>query len=235
MTPVTSRPQHAPSMRPPCGQQGIARTGLPLPIRLLGLVDYGRGLALQAEALAQIEAGGVPGIVLGLRHPPTVTLGRRTAPEELRAPPEELARLGIGLFRVDRGGGATYHYPDQAVVYPVLDTERLRLTVPALLERVRDALLDTLATFGIAGAWEPDRPGVYVDGAKIASVGLHLSRGRTTHGVALNVGPDWHGFDLIDPCKMRGLPITSIADLTGAAPDTDSVCEHLARGIARRC
>jgi lipoate-protein ligase B len=204
-------------------------------VRLLGLVDYERGLALQTEALAQVDAGDAPGIVLGLRHPPTVTLGRRTAPEELRVTPDELARRGIGLFRVDRGGGATFHYPDQAVVYPILDIERLRLRVPDLLDRVRDALLDTLATFGVAGIWAPDRPGVYVGGAKIASVGLHLSRGRTTHGVALNVGQDWDGFDLIDPCKMRGLPITSIADLTGVAPHPDSVCEHLACGIARRC
>lgn len=207
----------------------------PLPVRPFGLVPYDRGLALQSEALAELDVGEWPGIVLALRHPPTVTLGRRTAPEELHASPQALADLGIELFRVDRGGGATYHYPEQAVVYPILDLERLRLTVPTLLERVRDALLETLAAFDVReGCWDPDRPGIYVDGAKIASVGFHLSRGRTTHGIALNVGRGWQGFEWIDPCKMRGLPITSIEDLTGAAPHPDRVCEHLARAIASR-
>lgn len=207
---------------------------VPLPVRAFGLVPYDRGLALQAEALAEVDAGAAPGIVLALRHPPTVTLGRRTAPGEVHASPEALAADGIALFRVDRGGGATYHYPAQAVVYPILDLDRLRLTVPTLLERVRDALLDTLAAFGVAGTWDPERPGIYVSGAKIASVGFHLSRGRTTHGVALNVGRDWQGFGWIDPCKMRGLPITSIEDLAGACPNPDAVCADLAAAIARR-
>ncbi len=217
----------------PTGKRdGLRHTSLP--VQSLGLVTYDRGLVLQAEALARIDAGEGYGVLLALRHPPTVTLGRRTAPEELLVTPEELARRGIALFRVNRGGGATYHYPDQAVVYPILDIDRLRLTVPTLLERVRDALLDTLAAFGVAGTWDPDRPGIYVDGAKIASVGFHLSRGRTTHGVALNVGRGWDGFACIDPCKMRGLPITSIEDRTGALPHPDTVSNHLAQEIARR-
>lgn len=207
----------------------------PLPVRPHGLVAYDRGLALQTAALAELDGGEWPGIVLALRHPPTVTLGRRTAQAELHATPQALADQGIGLFQVDRGGGATYHYPEQAVVYPILALERLRLTIPILLERVRDALLETLTTFRVHGAsWDPDRPGIYVDGAKIASVGFHLSRGRTTHGIALNVGRGWQGFRWIDPCKMRGLPITSIEDLTGAAPHPDRVCKHLACAIAIR-
>ena len=200
-------------------------------IRQLGLMPYAKGLFEQARAVVEVRAGERAGIVLTVRHPPVITLGRRAGREELHVGRWDRRALGIDLFHVDRGGGATYHYPTQAVVYPVLHLRRLGLTMKALVEAVGCAAVGLLATWGIDAKWDPARPGVYVGGAKIASIGFHLAGDVTTHGVALNVGPEVDGFRLIDPCKEPGLPITSLAHLLGRILDPDEVAMDLARGI----
>jgi lipoate-protein ligase B len=205
-----------------------------LDIRPHGLVPYTAGLALQEAAAREVRSGAFAGILLALRHPPTITLGRRTAPSEVHATPRDLEAMNIVLASVDRGGGATYHYPDQAVVYPILDLRRLRLSVPALLMHTGEALLATLRDFHVPGEWDPERPGIYVRGAKIASVGFHLSRELTTHGIALNIGSSWDGFRLIDPCKVPGLAITSLEEIIGTRLDADAVALELAKRLAAR-
>ncbi|HON25624.1 MAG TPA: lipoyl(octanoyl) transferase LipB [Myxococcota bacterium] len=197
-------------------------------IRFYGLTPYKRGLELQQQALSELEMGS-DGILLALRHPPTLTLGRRTAPEEVLASPDLIKSKGIELISVNRGGGATFHYPEQAVVYPILNIQKMRLSVPDLLQKVALALQQTLEKYGVInGVWDGDRPGVYVEGQKIASVGFHLVKGMTSHGIALNIGNALDGFKLIAPCKMPDQPITSIQDLTEQLPDSDEVCNDLA-------
>lgn len=201
-------------------------------IRQLGLMPYAKGLFEQARAVVEVRAGERAGIVLTVRHAPVLTLGRRAGREDLHVDRWDRRALGVELFHVDRGGGATYHYPGQAVVYPVLHLRRLGLTMKALVEAVGRAAVVLIGSYGVEDAkWDPARPGVYVGGAKIASIGFHLAGEVTTHGVALNVGPEVDGFRLIDPCRERGLPVTSLAHLLGRILDPDEVAMDLARGI----
>lgn len=218
------------------GGRGLSRVAktVHLEVRFLGLVSYREGLEAQRTAREEVASGALQGILLALRHPPVITLGRRTDPREVHRTPEDLARQGIDLVPADRGGGATWHYPEQAVVYPVLDLQALRLSVPGLLQCIGDAVLELLSRMGVEATWDPDRPGAWVDGAKIASVGLHLHRGITTHGVAVNLGRDLRGFGWVDPCKMAGLAVTCVEDRTGRCPDPDQVSRDLALDLARR-
>ncbi|MBL6974474.1 MAG: lipoyl(octanoyl) transferase LipB [Deltaproteobacteria bacterium] len=198
-------------------------------MRQIGFVEYDAGLTILARTAEEVRGGDLCGILLVLRHPKTITLGRRTEPGELHGDARSLQGLGIGLCRVERGGGATYHYPEQAVVYPVVSLSRCRLDLDRLIGLLGSAVLSVLEADGVKAQWDPERPGVYVDGAKIASVGLHLSRDVVTHGVALNVGPDVSGFDHIDPCKERGLKVTSLSHLVDDPPDPDAVGAAVAR------
>lgn len=205
-------------------------------VRQLGLVPYAAGLAAQAAAADEVRRGALDGVLLALRHPPVITMGRRTRPGDVHVPRWERRALGIDLFHADRGGGATFHYPAQAVVYAILHLGRLRLTVGSLLDAVAGALDAVLCAHGVAGgSWDAARPGYYVAGAKVASVGLHLAGDLTTHGVALNVGPGaMAGFLLIDACREPGLPVACMADAIGRAPDADAVALALASAIAAR-
>jgi lipoyl(octanoyl) transferase len=194
-----------------------------------GLTRYADGLAMQAEAATTVRGGLKKGIIITIRHQPVITLGRRTDDSEVLVTGARLAELGIDLHRVDRGGGATYHYPQQAVLYPILNLPALKLDVPRLLKISGNAVIDVLRGRGVCGHWHEDRPGVYMDdGAKIASVGYHLSKGLTTHGIAINTGVGWDGFRLIDPCKVKNQPVTSVEDLTGTAPDPDEFANAVA-------
>ncbi len=190
------------------------------------------GLRFQEEAREEVLAGRADGVILALRHPPTLTLGRRAKWDEVHVSREERRLRGVELYYVDRGGGATYHGPDQAVVYPVVHLERLGIGVEDLLRCLADVTLAFLAREGVAATWDPSRPGVYVEGAKVASVGLHVSQGIVTHGLAVNIGPDVAGFSLIDPCKSPGLAVTSLSRVTGRALDPDAVAASLARAVA---
>lgn len=191
-------------------------------IHQAGLTRYADGLRLQSDFAEKVRSGHCGGVIITIRHPAVITMGRRASDSELHVTPQRLAELGIDLFNVDRGGGATFHYPQQAVLYPILNLTALKLTVPALLKVSGDAVIASLRTHGVDGAWDETRPGVYLpDGSKIASVGYHLSKGLTTHGIAINTGSGWDGFKLIDPCKVANQKIASVQDLTGTAPDPD--------------
>jgi len=197
-------------------------------LRQLGLMDYATALLAQANALSEVQAGGHSGIVLGVRHPAVITLGRRATAAEVHVERWARRARGIGLYWVDRGGGATFHYPAQAVVYPIVHLARLGLTIDGLIACIGEAVLGILANHGIDAVWDTSRPGAYRDGAKIASVGLHLHGEFTTHGVALNVGPGLEGFGLIDPCKVPGQAVTSMETLCGRTLDADRITQDLA-------
>lgn len=197
-----------------------------------GLTPYAEGLKIQDQAAGKVRSGECDGIIITIRHPAVITMGRRAVESELLVPRESLARLGVEIFQVDRGGGATYHYPQQAVLYPILNLPALKIGVPELLEISGRAVLENIIACGVECEWNQERPGVYTPrGEKIASVGYHLSKGLTTHGIAINTGVGWDGFNLIDPCKVKNQPVTSIEDITKSAPDPDIFAEMTAESM----
>jgi lipoyl(octanoyl) transferase len=142
-----------------------------------------------------------------------------------------LAAGDIPVLHVDRGGQVTYHGPGQAVLYPLVDLRRLGLGIKALVDRLEQAVIDTLRRYRIDGERRAGAPGVYVDGAKVAALGLRVRRGCTFHGLACNVVMDLEPFERINPCGFEGLAVTQISDLGGPA-ELDRVGRDLAVAVA---
>jgi lipoyl(octanoyl) transferase len=189
-------------------------------LRWLGRVEYEpTWRAMQAYTDERDESS--PDEVWFLEHPRVFTMGMNAREEHLLAPGD------IPVVQIDRGGQVTYHGPGQLVVYPLLDIGRLGLGVRALVQGIESAVTDTLAAWGIAAVARRDAPGVYIDGRKIASVGLRIRRGCSYHGLALNVAMDLEPFRRINPCGYAGLEMTQLTELGGPA-DTRSVAEALA-------
>ena len=140
-------------------------------------------------------------------HPPVFTLGLNAAPEHLLAPGE------IPVVQIDRGGQVTYHGPGILMIYPLLDIRRANVGVRDLVTALEQSAVDLVAGFDVAAAARPDAPGVYVDGAKLASVGLRIRRGASLHGMALNVDGDLEPFSRINPCGFEGLEMTDLKRL----------------------
>ena len=198
----------------------------------LGLIDYSEALDLQKRLHARVVDGSLEGMLLLLEHPHVYTLGRRGPDAHILASPEELAHLSARVHRTDRGGEATYHGPGQLVGYPIID---LRSWGGGPLEYVRtleQTIAATLAGFGIDAGSEGYPTGVWTGGAKIAAIGVRVSRGVTTHGFALNVAPDLTYFDHIVPCGIEDCRVTSMA-AEGAATEVDTVASRLAGQFQR--
>jgi lipoyl(octanoyl) transferase len=162
-----------------------------------------------------------------LEHPPVYTVG--IAGRGVHLPRE---RRDIPVVRIDRGGQITYHGPGQIVVYLLLDMKRRGITVRPLVRLMETAVIDSLADFGIAAAGRVEAPGVYVGDAKIAALGLRVSRGCCYHGLALNVDMDLSPFTDIDPCGYPGLTVTQLRDLgVDASPElvARKLTQHLMR------
>jgi lipoyl(octanoyl) transferase len=167
-----------------------------------------------------------------LEHPPVYTLG-------LAGRDEHLPRVnnGIPVVRIDRGGQITYHGPGQVVVYLLLDMKRRGLPVRPLVRLMEQAVIDLLAGHGVNAVYRADAPGVYVDHAKIAALGLRIRRGCCYHGLALNVDMDLGPFRDINPCGYPGLDVTQTRDLgIAGTPDAigEQLIEHLRRLLAAR-
>jgi lipoyl(octanoyl) transferase len=161
-----------------------------------------------------------------LEHPPVFTMGMNARAEHL------LAVGDIPVVDIDRGGQVTYHGPGQLVVYPLLDLSRRSLGVRALVEAIERAVIDTLAHWDIRARGKREAPGVYVGERKIASIGLRIRRGRSYHGLALNVGMDLEPFARINPCGHAGLQMTQVSTL-GGPTDVPTVAEALAPHLLR--
>lgn len=160
-----------------------------------------------------------------LEHPPVFTLGLNAKPEHLLNPGD------ISVVQIDRGGQVTYHGPGQVIAYVLLDIARRQLGVQRLVQLLEQAVIDLLAEHAVTAQARRDAPGVYVDGAKIAAVGLRIKRGRSYHGLALNVDMDMQPFSRINPCGYPGLQVTQLRDL-GISLDTDAVSTQLASHLA---
>lgn len=155
-------------------------------------------------------------VLLTLEHPPVYTLGRAGTQANLKFTPEEAKAAGIELHRVERGGQVTYHGPGQLVVYPVLTLARHRKDLHWFVESVEEVVIRTLARAGFAAARRPGFPGVWVGEAKLAQVGIAVSRWVSTHGFAVNVHPDMRHFERIMPCGIEDRPVCSLRQLEDA-------------------
>lgn len=201
----------------------VAGMAAPPLVRRLGLVAYEpTWRAMQAFNQAR-DAGSQDQLWL-LQHPPVFTLGLAGRREHVLAPG------AIPVVATDRGGQVTYHGPGQAVAYVLLDLRRRALGVRELVRRLEDGLTATLAAYGIAGHRRAGMPGVYVDDAKIAAIGLRVARGCSYHGVALNVDMELEPFTRIDPCGYPGLAATQMA-AHGVRASIDAVQQRLAADL----
>jgi lipoyl(octanoyl) transferase len=179
----------------------------------LGPRGYHEVLRLQRELCGRRAAGELAeDILLLVEHEPVVTLGRGTRAGSLPLPPEELERRGIGVVEVERGGDVTYHGPGQLVGYPILDLREHRQDLHWYLRTLEDALCLGLGRLGIEAGRTPGLTGVWTAGRKIASIGIHVKQWVTFHGFALNVTTDLSPFDLIVPCGIQNVIMTSVAE-----------------------
>jgi lipoyl(octanoyl) transferase len=199
---------------------------LPCKTRDLGLVEYeATWRAMQDFTATRIAA--TPDEIWLLQCQPVYTFGLASRSEHLRT------ATSIPLLKTDRGGQVTYHGPGQLVALLLLDLRRLGIGVRPLVRRMEQAVVDLLAEFGIAAAGNTDRPGVYVDGAKIAALGLRVKNGCCYHGLALNVNMDLAPFSAIDPCGYPGLAVTQLYEL-GVDADIAELSARLAHHLTRQ-
>ena len=208
----------------------IADSSLPGEWAWLGVVPYGRGMAIQDNVRNQIAEGRAVDTLLLLEHQSVITLGRSADSANIVASAEDLGRAGIAVAHTSRGGDVTYHGPGQLVGYPVF---RLRRGVRAHVKAMADGIIAALATLGIEAEWHESRPGVWVGAEKICAVGVHVRRRVATHGFALNVNTDLSAFRTIVPCGLRDAGVTSIAKLLGTAFELENVAGRLVHALER--
>lgn len=177
----------------------------------LGRKPYAETLELQRRLANDRITGRIErDLLILVEHQPVVTLGRSFHPENLTTPPAALRARGIELFEIERGGDVTFHGPGQLVGYPIFDLKEHRQDVHWFLRQLEESLIRSLASFEITGERRSGHTGVWTGGRKIASIGVHLKRWVTWHGFALNVTTDLSYFDLIVPCGIPEVVMTSI-------------------------
>jgi lipoate-protein ligase B len=220
-----------------------------LDTRWLGRIDYRTAWQLQHDLVEARAAGAAPDTLLLLEHDAVLTLGRHADPANVLASGEELEARGIETIRVERGGEVTYHGPGQLVAYPIVQLAESGLLLRPFVHALEAAMVDTATSFGVPAERRDGYPGCWVDpqGAagpprKLGALGLRVEHGVTYHGIALNITTRLADFELIDPCGLTGITVTSIARESGwsgvaAEPSTSSVAsaaERFAAALALR-
>lgn len=196
-------------------------------VRNLGLVEYQPTLEAMRRLTAERDAS-TPDEIWLLQHPPVFTQGQAGKAEHV------LAAGDIPVIQVERGGQVTYHGPGQLVGYLMLDLRRLGLGVRELVTAMEQSLVELLAAYGLQAAPRADAPGVYVEGAKIASLGLRVRRGCSFHGLALNVDMDMEPFGRINPCGYSGLRMAQLSELVEPPVDITEVAQRLEQILRQR-
>lgn len=183
-----------------------------LHVRELGMQDYEVTWSLQKQLAAERISGELAAdTLLIVQHPPVVTMGRRTKAQNLLASPQLLASLGIALYEVERGGDVTVHEPGQLVVYPIIDLKEHKQDLHWYLRQVEEAIIVALGTLGIDSGRQSGQTGVWREGRKLASIGVHARDWVTWHGVALNVENSLDTFRHIVPCGIEQVEMTTMA------------------------
>jgi len=197
----------------------------------LGRIGYEAAFELQRELVERRKRGEIPDQLLIVEHPHVITMGRNAHAENLLASPEILERAGVELHSTDRGGDVTYHGPGQIVGYPIFDLREWRRDVVAYLRALEQVLIDALKDFGISAGRKQGATGAWVGDAKIAAIGVHISRWVASHGFALNVDTDLNYFKYIVPCGLMQ-PVTSMRAL-GSDASRQEVVAAIAAAFAR--
>ena len=195
-------------------------------------VEYGRALELQRELWRLRAEDAIPDILVLVEHEPVITLGRSAKASNLLVSETELARRGVTLHRIERGGDVTFHGPGQLVGYPVFKLAQGLAGVRGFVERVEAGLCDALGELGVKAGLRPGHIGVWCDERKIASIGVAVKRRVTFHGFALNVAVDLDWFQLINPCGMSEVVMTSVSR-EGGVTDDGCVRAAVASGFER--
>ena len=212
----------------------------PLDVQWLGRIDYRSAWQLQHELVRARAADEIDDRLLLLEHDAVLTLGRNSDPSFIRASADELASRGVDVISVERGGEVTYHGPGQLVAYPIVKLAERRILIRPYVRALEAAMSRTAATYGVAAERRDGHPGCWCepDGErprKLGALGIRVERGVAYHGIALNVTTRLADFELIDPCGMPGLDVTSIAREAAwpdAEPSTASVEECAERFAA---
>jgi lipoyl(octanoyl) transferase len=204
-------------------------------VERLGVVPYADALEMQRRVARSRIAGDIPeDVLLLVEHPPVITLGRSTKAGNLLASPETLSERGVELFEVERGGDITFHGPGQLVGYPIIDLKRHRRDLHWYLRQVEQALIDALGSLRLAAERNPGLTGVWIGGRKIASIGVHARDWVTWHGFALNVTTDLRYFDLMVPCGIHAVTMTSVQrELADTSISLDRVADEVVGAFAR--
>jgi lipoyl(octanoyl) transferase len=201
-------------------------------VRDLGCLRYAEASGLQRQIAEQRKRGEIPDQLLFVEHPHVVTLGRNGHLENVLAPEEILSRAGIDFRHTDRGGDVTYHGPGQVIGYPIVDLREWKRDVVAYVRGIEQVIIDALAGFGLAAGRVDGATGVWVNGGKIAAIGVHISRWVTSHGFALNHTTDLSYFKYIVPCGLTK-PVTSLA-AEGVSVSRQAVTDALTRHFEYR-
>jgi len=199
--------------------------------RDLGHLSYACAFDVQRDLVERRKRGEIPDQLLIVEHPHVVTMGRNGHMENILASPDILERAGIELHHTDRGGDATYHGPGQIVGYPILDLREWQRDVLAYVRALERVLIEALSRFGIASERVQGATGVWVKGAKVAAIGVHISRWVTSHGFALNLDTDLDYFKYIVPCGLAQ-PVTSMRAL-GCTAGRQEVIAEISGAFAR--
>jgi lipoyl(octanoyl) transferase len=205
----------------------------------LGTLPYAQALELQRDVARRRIRGDIDqDVLLLVEHPPVITLGRSAKHANLIAAPEFLASHGVELFDVERGGDITFHGPGQLVGYPIIDLKRHRQDLHWYLRQVEQTLIDAVGAFGLGAGRVVQHTGVWVDVGrvprKLASIGVHARDWVTWHGFALNVNTDLSYFNLIVPCGITGVTMTSVArELQSGSVDMRAVRDAVASAFGR--
>ncbi len=193
----------------------------------LGMLDYQKAWDLQHQIWSKRVQEELPDVLLVLEHPHVITLGRRGNRSHLIASSETLDRMKVPIFHVERGGDVTYHGPGQVVVYPILNLKEYGYRLVRYVTQLEEMALSVLKDFGIAGRRDPLNRGVWVEGEKIASVGVAIKRWVSFHGLSLNYEIDLNYFELINPCGLEGQKMTSMAKILGTEISRGRLVERI--------
>lgn len=205
---------------------GVMPSARTCEVRDLGRCGYREAWDAQLDLVRRRKLGAVCDQLLFVEHPPTITMGRNADAANILAAPGRLRQLGFSVEETDRGGDVTYHGPGQVVAYPILDLKQWRRDVGAYLRALEEVIMAALLDFGIESRRVEGLTGVWVEDAKIAALGVHLSRWVTSHGLALNVSTDLDHFKWIVPCGLTK-PVTSMERVLGKAPSRQAVIESM--------
>jgi len=180
----------------------------------MGTAEYTEVLNLQRTLVETVSRGSCSGVVLMVEHPPVFTLGQRGGMENLLVSPAFLDSAGIPVIQVERGGNITYHGPGQLVVYPVIDLKKAGTSVAGYVEALEEVMIRTAADWNIAANRNPSGRGVWVENAKLGSIGIRVRRTVAFHGMALNVSISMTPFEWINTCGIEGIRMTSMVQET---------------------